>query len=71
MLMKKNTLLTMLLALFGVVAFAQKDIRTPLESAQSPSTPFKCIDRHSMAGTKSTASVDKEKVTPPSTAQVE
>ena len=61
----------MLLALFGMVAFAQKDIRTPLESAQSPSTPFKCIDRHSMAGTKSTASVDKEKVTPPSTAQVE
>ena len=61
MLMKKITLLTMLLALFGMVAFAQKDIRTPLESAQSPSTPFKCIGRHSMAGTKSTASVDKER----------
>lgn len=71
MLMKKNTLLTMLLALFGMVAFAQKDMKTPLESAKSPSTPFKCIDRKAMAGTNSTTSVDKEKVTPPSTAQVE
>ena len=71
MLMKKNTLLTMLLALFGMLAFAQKDMKTPLESAQSPSTPFKCIDRKAMAGTNSTTSVDKEKVTPPSTAQVE
>lgn len=61
MLLKKITLLTMLLALFGMVAFAQKDMKTPSESAQSPSTPFKCIDRHSMAGTKSTASVDKER----------
>lgn len=33
MLMKKITLLTMLLALFGMVAFAQKDMKTPLESA--------------------------------------
>jgi hypothetical protein len=40
MLMKKITLLTMLLALFGMVAFAQKDMKTPLESAKSPSTPF-------------------------------
>ncbi len=29
MLMKKITLLTMLLALFGMVAFAQKDMKTP------------------------------------------
>lgn len=71
MLMKKITLLTMLLALFGVVAFAQKDVRTPFESAKSPSTPFKCIDRKAMVGTNTTTSAENVLVIPPSTAQVE
>lgn len=69
--MKKNTLLTMLFALFGVMAFAQKDLgRLPQSNTQVPNV-FKCIDRDIASANFATRNADVELVTPPATAQVE
>lgn len=70
--MKRITLLTMLFALIGVSAFAQKDLRTlSQENAQSPSTTFKCIDRSGLPASKAPKDEFQELVIPPASAQVE
>ncbi len=70
--MKRITLLTMLCALIGVTAFAQKDLRTlSQENAQSPSTTFKCIDRSGLSASKAPKDEFQELVIPPASAQVE
>ena len=62
----------MLFALFGVMAFAQKDLGAlPTGNAQSPSPAFKCIDRHASSAAQAALSAEGELVTPPASAQVE
>ena len=70
--MKRITLLTLLVALFGVTAFAQRDLRLfQQENAQSPSPAFKCIDRQTQSARKTKKLAGAELVTPPASAQVE
>ena len=72
MLIKKITLLTMLLVLFCGAAFAQKDLRlSHMGNAQSPSPAFKCIDRQTQSARKTIKLAGAELVTPPASAQVE
>ena len=70
--MKKITLLTMLISLFSVLAFAQNDLRLlSLENAQSQNPVFKCLNRHAPSAINAIMKAEGELVTPPATAQVE
>lgn len=72
--MKKFTLLTMLVALFSVTAFAQKGLRLlPMKDAlQTSSVITKAIDRKAQPVTNRTRrAASDELVTPPATATVE
>ena len=70
--MKRITLLTLLVAIFGVTAFAQQNLRLfQQENAQSPSPAFKCALRSAQSVAQAPRRAEGELVTPPATAQVE
>ncbi len=70
--MKRITLLTLLVAIFGVTAFAQQNLRLfQQENAQSPSPAFKCALRSAQSAAQAPRRAEGELVTPPATAQVE
>ena len=70
--MKRLTLLTMLVALLSVTAFAQKGLKLrPMEPIQGPNTSVKGIDRQAQPVTNEFRRAAGELVTPPATATVE
>ena len=71
--MKRFTLLTMLVALLSVTAFAQKGLRLlPMKDApQTSNIKMKAIDRKAQPVANRTRRAGDELVTPPATAEVE
>ena len=70
--MKRLTLLTMLVALFSVAAFAQKSLRLSPQGAVPGSIPtLRCIDRQVLPSSQAGRRAAGELVTPPATATVE
>ena len=71
--MKRFTLLTMLVALFSAMAFAQKDSKLPLWQGKVSdlSTTIKGVERQAQPSNTASRRAGEETVTPPSTATVE
>ena len=71
--MKKFTLMTLLFALFSVVAFAQKDVNLTRWQGKvtGPSYSMKGVERNAQSTTTAARRASGETVTPPSTATVQ
>ena len=71
--MKKITLMTLLFALFSVVAFAQKDVNLTRWQGKvtGPSYSMKGVERNAQSTTTAARRASGETVTPPSTATVQ
>ena len=71
--MKRFTLLTMLVALLSVTAFAEKGLKfIPQGTVSGPNTTIKCIDRQAQPANKVSRRAEGDVlVTPPATATVE
>ena len=70
--MKRFSLLTLLVALFSVTAFAQKGLHLrPMEPIQRQAPAIKLIDRQAQAAVNVVRHAAGELVTPPATANIE
>ena len=70
--MKRFSLLTLLVALFSVTAFAQKGLHLrPMEPIQRQAPAIKLIDRQAQAAVNAVRHAAGELVTPPATANIE